>query len=51
MNFGGELTVFSTVVLSFLLPTRDLGMTCEIIPATKQKEVFMRSLMGKSSSL
>jgi len=51
MSFGGELAVSSIVVVLFLLPTTYFGMACEIIPAMKHEEVFMRHLKGKSSSL
>lgn len=47
MSFGVEPGVSPIVLVSFLLPTTDLAMACEIIPVKKHQEVFMGSLMGK----
>ena len=44
MSFGGELTDSPAVVVSFLSLTTDLGIACEIIPAMKHEELFMRRI-------
>lgn len=44
MSFGGELADSPAVVVSFLSLTTDLGIACEIIPAMKHEELFVRRI-------